>query len=157
MKPGTFTQMYFQLVFAVKNREAALPKSVRNQIFDYIGGINTNLKHKSIIVNGMSDHVHILLGLNPSFSISDTVYNIKRGSSLFINSEKLCMGHFTWQEGYGAFTYSRSQLDDIYKYIENQEGHHSNETFRKEYTSLLEKSKIDYNPLFLFDFFDDNK
>lgn len=157
MKPGTFTQIYIQLVFAVKNRDALLSKSIRNQLFEYIGGINTNLKHKSIIVNGMSDHVHILLGLNPSISISDTVFNIKRGSSLFINNDKLCPGHFSWQEGYGAFTYSRSQLDDIYKYIENQEGHHSKESFRKEYISLLEKSKIDYDPMFLFDFFDDSE
>jgi putative transposase len=98
MKPGTFTQMYVQLVFAVQNREAQLTKPFRNQIFEYIGGINTNLKHKSIIVNGVSTHVHILIGLNPSVSVSDTVYHIKRSSSLFINKEKLCPGRFSWQE-----------------------------------------------------------
>ena len=115
MKPGTFTQMYVQLVFAVKNCEALLTKSIRNKVFEYIGGINSNLKHKSIIVNGVSTHVHILFGLNPYVSVSDTVYHIKRSSSLFINKEKLCPVRFSWQEGYGGFTYSKSKLDDLYK------------------------------------------
>lgn len=155
MKPGTFTQMYVQLVFAVKNREAILTKSICNKVFEYIGGINSNLKHKSIIVNGMSDHIHILLGLNPTISISDTVYHIKRGSSLFINNNRLCPGHFSWQEGYGAFTYGRSQLNDIYKYIENQEIHHAKKSFKSEYISFLEKFEIDYDLTYLFDFWDD--
>ncbi len=153
MKPGTFTQMYVHLVFAVKNREALLTKLIRNQVFEYIGGINTNLKHKSIKVNGMSDHVHILYGMNPNVSVSDTVFHIKRSSSLFINKEKLCPGHFFWQEGYGAFTYSRSQLDDIFKYIENQETHHLKTSFRNEYISLLELNGIGYDPTYLFEFF----
>lgn len=155
MKPGTFTQMYVQVVFAVKNREAVLTKSIRGQVFEYIGGINKNLKHKSIIVNGISNHVHILFGLNPAVSVSDTVYHIKRSSSLFINSEKLCAGRFSWQEGYGAFTYSRSQLDYVYKYIENQEAHHARDSFREEYISLLRKHETDYDPRYLFEFFDD--
>jgi len=155
MKPGTFTQMYVQLVFAVQNREALLTKSIRNQVFEYIGGINTNLKHKSILVNGVSTHVHILIGLNPSISVSDTVYHIKRSSSLFINKEKLCPGRFSWQEGYGGFTYSRSQLNDIYNYVANQALHHEKETFRKEYIALLKENEEDFDLLFLFDFFDD--
>lgn len=146
--------MYVHLVFAVKYREALLVKSIQDRVFEYIGGINMKLKHKPIIVNGMSDHVHILFGLNPSISISDTVYNIKRGSSLFINSERMCSGNFAWQEGYGAFSYGRSQLHSIYKYIENQEEHHANESFRKEYISLLEMFEIDYNAMFLYDFLD---
>jgi putative transposase len=156
MKPGTFTQMYVHLVFAVKNREALLTKSIQDKVFEYIGGINTNLKHKSLIVNGISNHVHILIGLNPSVSVSDTVYHIKRSSSLFINKEKLCSGYFSWQEGYGAFTYGRSQLDGIYKYIENQEIHHAKESFKTEYTSLLEKFEAQYDPIFLFDFIEDS-
>ena len=155
MKPGTFTQMYVQLVFAVRNREALLNKSIRKQVFEYIGGIAKNLKHKSLIVNGTSNHVHILIGLNPDVSISDTVHRIKRGSSLFINDGNLCPYHFSWQEGYGAFTYSRSHLDNVYKYVENQEAHHAKNTFRMEYLSLLEKHNVEYDPLFLFDFLDD--
>ena len=121
MKPGTFTQIYVQLVFAVKNRETALRKEIRSNVFEYMSGILTNQKHKSIIINGLSNHVHILIGLNPSISVSDTVHEVKRSSTLFINRERLCSGKFSWQEGYGAFSYSRSQISDIYKYIENQE------------------------------------
>jgi REP element-mobilizing transposase RayT len=152
MKPGTFTQMYVHLVFAVRHREALLSKEIRQNVFKYISGIITSLKHKSIIVNGYDDHIHILIGLNPSVSVSDTVYNIKRSSTLFINQENLCKCRFSWQEGYGAFTCDRTDVDRIYKYIENQEAHHSKDSFRDEYISFLENSGIDYNPEFLFDF-----
>ena len=148
--------MYVQLVFAVKNREALLTKEIRNRVFGYMSGIITNLKHKSIIVNGTSNHVHILLGLNPSISVSDTVHDIKRSSSLFINNEKLFSGKFSWQEGYGGFTYSRSQIADVYKYIENQELHHKKRTFREEYIDILTKNEIEFDQQFLFDFWDDS-
>jgi REP element-mobilizing transposase RayT len=156
MKSVTFTQMYVHLVFAVKNREALLNKSFRNRVFEYVGGIITGLKHKSIIVNGALDHVHILFGLNPSVNISDTVHDVKRGSSLFINDQKFLNGHFSWQEGYGAFTYGQSQLNDIYKYIKNQELHHQKTSFREEYISILKKFEIGYDARFLFDFIDTN-
>ena len=156
MKPGTFTQMYVQLVFAVKNRDAVLTKTIRDRVFEYMSGIITNLNHKSIIVNGTSNHVHILLGLNPSISVSDTVHDIKRSSSLFINNEKLCLDRFSWQEGYGGFTYSRSQIADVYNYIENQESHHKKRTFREEYIDILTKYEIEFDQQFLFDFFDDS-
>jgi putative transposase len=133
MKPGTYTQIYVQLVFAVKNRETALRKEIRPQVFKHMSGILTNQKHKSIIINGPSNHVHILFGLNPSISVSDTVHGVKRCSTLFINRERLCAGRFSWQEGYGAFSYSRSQNSDIYNYIENQEETHKIKTFQKEY------------------------
>lgn len=154
MKPGTFTQLYVQLVFAVNNREALLHKNIRNRVFEYISGIISEMKHKSIIVNGVSNHVHILLGLNPSKSISDTVHGIKRSTSLFINNEKLCLGKFAWQEGYGAFSYSRSQLEDVYEYILNQEKHHQKKTFRDEYIQFLKKFEIEFDEKFLFDFID---
>ena len=155
MKPGTFTQMYVQLVFAVKNRDAVLKKDFRERVFEYMSGIITNLKHKSMIINGTSNHVHILFGLNPSVSVSDTVHDIKRSSSLFINNEKLCQGRFSWQEGYGGFTYSRSQIADVYYYIENQESHHKKRTFREEYIDILTKNEIEFDQQFLFDFWDD--
>ncbi|MHC1704961.1 MAG: IS200/IS605 family transposase [Tenuifilaceae bacterium] len=155
MKPGAFTQLYVQIVFAVKNREAVLTTNIRNRVFEYIGGIITEKKHKSIIVNGVSSHIHILLGLNPSVSISDTVHDIKRSSSLFINSEKLCRGKFAWQEGYGAFTYSRSQLDNVYQYIKNQEVHHKENSFKDEYVQYLKKFEVEYDERFLFDFMED--
>ncbi len=154
MKPGAFTKMYVQLVFAVHKRENILFKSIRPRIFEYISGIIKDQKHKSIIVNGTSDHVHILIGLNPSVSVSDTVHDIKRGSSLFINNNKLVAGKFSWQEGYGGFTYSRSQIENVYRYIENQEAHHAKVRFRKEYLELLEENEIDFNSAFLFEFYD---
>jgi REP element-mobilizing transposase RayT len=147
--------MYVQLVFAVQNRDAVLTKEIRKRVFAYMSGITTNMKHKSIIVNGTSNHVHILLGINPSISVSDTVHDIKRGSSLFINNEKLCPYRFSWQEGYGGFTYSRSQIDEIYNYIENQESHHSQRTFREEYVDILIKNEIEFDQQFLFDFWED--
>jgi putative transposase len=156
MKPGTFTQMYIQLVFAVKNRDAVLTKDIRKRIFEYISGIMTNLKHKSIIVNGTSNHVHILFGLNPSVSVSETVHDIKRSSSLFINNEKLCLGKFSWQEGYGGFTYSRSQITDVYNYIKNQELHHKKRTFNEEYIIMLDENEIEFDQRFLFEFWNES-
>ncbi|HPI86656.1 MAG: IS200/IS605 family transposase [Bacteroidales bacterium] len=154
MKPGNFTQVYVQLVFAVKYREALLTRDIRSTVFEYISGIITKMNHKSINVNGVSDHIHILLGLNPAVSISTTVHDIKRSSSLFINNEKLCKKRFSWQEGYGAFTYSKSHLNAVYHYINNQEKHHEKITFRKEYIKFLECYDINYDRRFLFDFLD---
>jgi putative transposase len=155
MKPKTFTQIYIQLVFAVQNREAVLTKNIRIRVFEYISGIITKMKHKSIIVNGTSNHVHILLGLNPAISVSDTVHDIKRSSSLFINNEKLCVGKFSWQEGYGGFSYSRSQIPNIYGYIKNQESHHKMRTFQQEYVNYLNENEMEFDHQFLFDFLDD--
>ena len=154
MKPGTFTQMYVQLVFACWNRENVLNKNIRPRLFEYISGIVSSLGHKSIIVNGVSDHIHILYGLNPSKSVSDTVHDIKRSSSLFITTNKLGPGRFSWQEGYGGFTYSRSQIENVYNYIDRQEEHHKKKSFREEYILILEKYEIDYDPKFLFEFYD---
>jgi putative transposase len=154
MKPGTFTQIYVQLVFAVKNRETALRKEIRPHVFKYMSGILTNQKHKSIIINGLSNHVHILLGLNPSISVSDTVHEVKRSSTLFINRERLCIGRFSWQEGYGAFSYSRSQISDIYNYIENQEETHKIKTFQKEYVQYLNKREMEFDEQFLYEFWE---
>jgi putative transposase len=132
-----------------------LNKEIRARVFEYISAIITNMDQKSIIVNGVSNHVHILIGFNSSISISDTVHEIKRSSSLFINKEKLCKGKFAWQEGYGGFTYSRSQLDNVYRYIQNQEKHHEKSSFKSEYVQFLKKFEVEYDERFLFDFFGD--
>lgn len=124
MKPGVFTQIYIHLVFSPKYRERLLIKGIRSEVFSYISGIITNRKHKSIIINGMLDHVHILYGENPDYKISDLVACIKRESSNFINSKDWFRQKFHWQDGYGAFSYGKSQLNDIYNYIVNQELHH---------------------------------
>ncbi len=157
MKPAVYSQLYIQLVFAVQNRNAALTKPIRERVFHYMGGIITKLGHKSIIINGTSNHVHLFIGLNPNKTISDTVHDLKRSSSLFINEEKLCPGKFQWQDGYGAFSYSRSQIDDVYQYVLNQETHHRKKTFREEYIQFLEKFGVEYDERYLFDFWDDNE
>ena len=154
MKPGNYTQMYVHLIFAVKYREALLYPEIRNRIFEYMGGIISSQKHKSIIINGVSDHVHILMGLNPSVSVSDTVHDIKRGSSIFINEMHLCNRRFAWQEGYGGFTYSRSAIDNVYNYIKNQEKHHEKATFKNEYIQTLKRFDVDYNERYMFNFLD---
>ena len=154
MKPGVFTQLYTHLVFAVKYRERLLKPEIRPEVFSYISGIITNRKHKSIIINGVSDHIHILIGLNPNDKISDLVATIKRSSSTHINQQNWFRGKYHWQEGYGAFSYSRSQLANVYRYIENQETHHKEQSFRQEYINLLERFKIEYNEKYLFEFFD---
>jgi putative transposase len=153
MKPGVFTQLNTQLVFAVKYRDRLLTKEIRAEIFSYMSGILTNRKHKSIIINGMSDHVHILFGSNPNDKLSDLVACLKRDSSSFINGKKWFKGKFHWQDGYGAFTYGRSQLDKIYNYILNQENHHNRRTFREEYIELLNKFEVEYENKYLFQFF----
>jgi REP element-mobilizing transposase RayT len=154
MKPGVFTQLYVHLVFAVKYRERLLRPEIRSEIFSYISGIITNRKHKSIIINGVFDHIHLLIGLYVNDTISDLVGAIKKSSSTFINDRNWFVGKFHWQEGYGAFTYGKSQLDLIYNYIKNQESHHRKRSFREEYLELLKRFEIEYDERYLFDFFD---
>jgi REP element-mobilizing transposase RayT len=154
MKPGVFTQMYVQLVFAVANKQALLRQDFRKDVFKYISGIIKNKKCKSIIVNGVLDHVHILFGLHHTMSVSEIARDVKRSSSIFIRENKFTPFKFAWQEGYGAFTYSRSQIENVYKYIENQENHHKKKTFKQEYIEFLEKYEIEYDEKFLFNFFD---
>ena len=154
MKPGTFTQIYIQLVFSPMHKEALLRQNIRTDIFKYMSGIITNLGHKSIIVNGMSDHVHLFLGLNPNLSISDTVKEIKRASSVFINKQRFFSGKFQWQSGYGGFSYSQSHIEKVYNYILNQEQHHAKRTFREEYLDFLNKYDIEFENQYLFEFFE---
>lgn len=157
MKPGVFTQLYIQLVFSPKYRERLLVKEIREEVFSYISGIITNRRHKSIIINGISDHMHILYGANPDDKISDLVACIKRESSTFINSKNWFRNKFHWQDGYGAFSYARSQLDRVYKYIARQEQHHKKQSFKEEYIDFLKKYEIEYNEKFLFEFFELNE
>jgi putative transposase len=152
MKPGVFTQMYIQLIIAVKNRDTVLNNKIKNRVFEYISGILKEMGHRPFIVNGIYDHAHIFFGLNPNRSISETVHDIKRGSSVFINEKKLCSCKFMWQEGYGSFSYSRSQVNNVYQYIKNQEEHHRKHSFKEEYIQFLEKFEIEFDHRFLFDF-----
>ena len=149
--PGTFSQIYIQYVFAVKGRQNLLLNPWREGVFKFMAGIIKGKNQKPIIVNGVTDHVHVFVGLKPSMSIPDLVRDVKNNSSNFINDNKFVKGKFEWQEGYGAFSYSHSQLDSVYNYILNQEDHHKKTSFRQEYISFLKKFEIEYEEKYLFD------
>jgi len=148
---GTYTQIYIQTVFAVKGRENLIAQTWKDELHKYISGIITHKGYKSIIVNSCYDHIHVFVGLKPSIAISDLVRDIKNNSSKFINENKFIKGKFSWQEGYGAFSYAHSQIEQVYNYILNQEKHHYKNTFREEYLEFLKKFMIDYNEKYLFD------
>lgn len=148
--PGTFSQIYIQVVFAVKGRESLISSSWEEQLFKYITGIITNKEQKLLAINGMPDHIHILIGMRPSCSLSDLVREIKKASNEFVNQRKLAMGKFSWQEGFGAFSYSHSALDNVIKYIQNQKEHHRKKTFREEYKEFLTKYRIEHKDEYLF-------
>ena len=147
---GTYSQIYIQIIFAVAERENILQSTWRDNVFKYISGIIKEKNQKPIIVNGVSDHVHAFIGLKPSMKISDLVRDIKNNSTNFINNNNLVPGKFYWQEGYGAFSYGRSQIDDVYKYILNQEQHHKKRSFKEEYMEFLKKFEIPFEEKYLF-------
>jgi putative transposase len=149
--PGTFSQIYIQVVFAVKGRENLISKEWKEDLHKYIAGIIKGKGQKSIIVNGMPDHIHAFIGLRPAMSISDLVRDIKNNSSNFINDNKFVKGKFSWQEGYGAFSYSHSHIENVYQYILNQEEHHKKKTFKDEYIDFLTKFNVDHDEKYLFD------
>jgi len=149
--PDTYSQIYIQIVFAVKGRQNLIQKQYREELHKYITGIVQNNGHKMLSIFIMPDHTHLLVGLKPAFSISDLVRDIKTGSSNFINSNRWIQGKFNWQEGFGAFSYSKSQIDSVIKYILNQQQHHHKKTFKEEYIDFLNKFDISYNEKYLFD------
>jgi putative transposase len=148
---NTYTQIYIQIVFAVKGRQNLIAKENREELHKFITGIVSNREQKLLAIFAMPDHVHILVGMKPNISISDLVRDIKAGSSKFINDSKWINGKFNWQEGYGAFSYSKSNIDNVVKYILNQEEHHNKKTFKNEYLDFLEKFEIDYDEKYLFE------
>lgn len=151
---GTYSQIYIQVVFAVNGRENLISRDWKEELHKYISGIITRKGQKSIIVNGMPDHIHSFMGLKPSMCISDLVRDVKNNSSKFINDRNLVNGKFSWQQVYGVFSYSHSQIEQVQDYILNQEKHHHVKTFKEEYMDLLNKFQIDYNDLFVFEYYD---
>jgi REP element-mobilizing transposase RayT len=148
---GTFSQIYLQIVFAVKGRENLIGNNWKDDLYKYISGIIKGKEQKSIIVNGMPDHVHLFVGIKPLIAVSDLVRDIKNNSSNFVNSKKFVNGVFSWQEGYGVFSYSHSQIEQVFNYIKNQENHHKKKTFMGEYKEFLKKYEIVFNEKHLFD------
>lgn len=151
---GTFSQIYIQTVFAVKGRENLIGNNWKTELHKYIAGIIKGKGQKPIIVNGMPDHIHVFIGLRPAMAISDLVRDIKNNSSNFINDHNFVKGRFCWQEGYGAFSYSHSQITKVYNYILNQETHHKKKTFKEEYLDFLKVFNIDYDNRYLFEWYD---
>lgn len=149
----TYTQLYVQLVFAVKGRQGFIQASWEEELYKYITAVLQNDRHKMIAINGMPDHIHIFYGMNPAIAISDTVKDIKRASNNWINERKLVRGKFEWQSGYGAFSYSRSQVDGVARYVLNQKQHHLQRSFRDEYLALLQEFSVEFKEEYLFEFY----
>jgi len=142
---NTYTQIHIQCVFAVQNRQSLIHKSWKDELYQYITGIIQKYNHKVLQINGMSDHIHILFGMRPTQSLSDLMKYVKQDSSKWINSKGLVNGKFSWQSGYGAFSYSKSDVQNVINYIKNQEEHHKKTSFKDEYTKLLDEFDIDYD------------
>jgi REP element-mobilizing transposase RayT len=148
--PNTYTQLYIHFVFAVKYRAALLNNSWDDRLRLYIAAITQNNGHKLLAINNMPDHLHMLIGVNPSQSISDLIRLVKGDSSEWINKEKLTPYKFQWQEGYGAFSHSKSQVDKVVKYILNQQEHHKKSTFLDEYRQMLNSFDIAFDERYIF-------
>lgn len=147
----TYTQIYIHVVFAVKGRDNLISTKWKEELYKYITGIITNEGQKLVAINGMPDHIHILIGLKPNAALSNMVRDIKANSSRFINERKWIAGKFEWQKGFGAFSYSHSQLTKVIDYIRNQEEHHRTKSFREEYIEFLNLFEIEFKNEFIFD------
>ncbi len=151
---NTYTQLYIQFVFSVKGRENLIKETFRNEFEKVICGIVTNHKCKTYAIYCNPDHIHIFIGMHPIISPSKLMEQVKSGSSKWLNEKKYIPRKFAWQDGYGAFTYSKSQIDNVVKYILNQPEHHKKQSFREEYLLLLQKFEIDYDKKYLFEYYD---
>ncbi len=149
--PDTYSQIYIQIVFAVKNRNALIDYNWEERIYKYITGIVQSNGQKMLSINGMPDHIHVLIGMKPTCCLSDLVREIKKSSNSFIKENKLSTYPFNWQEGYGAFSYSHSQLDNVIGYIKNQKEHHKKKTFKEEYFEFLLNFNIEFKTEYLFE------
>jgi len=147
---NTYSQIYIQIVFAVEGRQNLIDPRHSDELQKYITGIVTAQRQKLIAINKMPDHAHILIGQRPDSMLSDLVGDIKSGSTNFINRNRWVKGRFNWQEGFGAFSYSRSQLDAVIIYVQNQQRHHKKHSFRDEYVALLDKFEVPYDERYIF-------
>ncbi len=148
---NTYSQIYVQVVFAVYGRENLIGSEWKDELYKYITGIVKNHGQKLLAINGVGDHIHILLNIQPSVALSEVVREIKANSSRWINERRFLRGKFQWQEGFGAFSYSVSQLDDVIGYIQRQEEHHREVSFKKEYLTYLDRFNVDYDDKYVFE------
>lgn len=148
--PNTYTQIHLQFVFAVKYRKAQILPSYKDELYKYITGIIQHYDHKVLAINGVEDHIHIFIGMRPTQSISDLLQDIKGSSSKWINENNFLKTKFEWQSGYGAFSYSKSHVQNVINYIARQETHHKKESFKEEYLEFLKRFEIDYDENYIF-------
>lgn len=148
---NTYSQIYLHIVFSVKGRQNLINQKWKAELHKYICGIINGKEQKVYAIGGISDHIHILVSIKPNIAISDLVRDIKANSSKWINEKGFLNGKFQWQEGFGAFSYSQSQLDNVIAYINNQEIHHQNKTFKEEYIELLQKFNVEFDKKYLFE------
>jgi REP element-mobilizing transposase RayT len=151
--PNTYSQIYLQFIFAVKHRLSLIPKVHKEELHRYITGLVQNRNSKMLAINCMPDHTHLFIGYKPSTYIPDFIKEIKVESNEFINSKNWVRGKFSWQDGYGVFSYSQSEIGRVIKYIKNQETHHAKTSFRQEYTKFLEKFQVEFDVKYLFEFY----
>ena len=149
--PNTYTQIYIQIVFAVLGRQSLIRRDCKEELHKYVTGIIQNRPQKLIIINSMPDHAHILVGLKPDIALSDLVRDVKAISSKFINAKRWVTGKFFWQEGFGAFSYSHAELDNVIHYIQNQQAHHVRKSFKHEYLEMLRRSNVEFDTKYLFE------
>lgn len=147
---NTYSQIYIQVVFAVRDRESSISEKWDEKLYQYITGIVTNKNQKMLAINGAHDHIHFLIGMKPDCCLSDLVREIKKSSNSFIKEQKFCKSAFYWQAGFGAFSYSRNQIDTVINYILNQKEHHKSGSFKDEYLDLLKSFDVEFDERYLF-------
>ncbi|MBC8319354.1 MAG: IS200/IS605 family transposase [Bacteroidetes bacterium] len=147
---NTYTQLYVHYVFAVQDRLCLINNKWQDNLYRYMSGIIDQQGHKLYVINGMNDHIHLLISMTPKQAPSDLMYHLKRSSSLWINQSRLSVGKFSWQEGFGAFSLGKSQLQEKIKYIEEQQQHHMKESFREEYLQFLKENDIEFDDRYIF-------
>lgn len=154
---STYSKIYIQVVMAVKGRYNMIASTWEEELYKYITGIITNKGQKLIAINGMPDHIHILVGMKPSCCLSDLVREVKKSSNTFIKDRTFTKSKFEWQEGYGAFSYSHSDLNHVVTYIQDQKEHHKKKSFKEEYIDFLKKFEVEYNEMYLFNWIEDEE
>ena len=147
---NTYSQIHIQTVFAVQDRLSLIQDDWKDRLYHYMTAILQNKGHKMLAIGGIADHVHLFFGFRPDDSLSVLVQELKRCSSIWINDQQLVKGRFAWQVGYGAFSYSKSQIPVVCNYIANQVEHHRKQSFISEYIEILDRSGVDYDKRFIF-------
>ncbi|MBV4357634.1 IS200/IS605 family transposase [Pinibacter aurantiacus] len=147
---NTYSQIYVHFVFAVQSRISLIRDEWKNELYKYMTGVIEQQGHKLFQINGMPDHVHVLVSMNCTQSLSDLMYHVKRSSSSWVNQKRLVPGRFSWQEGFGAFSYGKSQIGDVIRYIENQEEHHKTRSFMEEYVAFLKAFDVEFDERYVF-------